>query len=347
MNLDLFTVSKETTILEAMKKMDTNARGIVYVVDNDYVLIGSLTDGDIRRYILKHTNVNGLVQDIMFTQFRYLTKENIKQAPLLMRQIKINSVPIVDNEKHLISIEFNDGHRYYGEKNLKVPVVIMAGGKGNRLYPYTQVLPKPLIPIGDKTITEHIMDHFKVFGCDDFSMIVNYKKELIKAFFADSDANVHFYEEKEFLGTAGGLKMLEGNIRQTFFMTNCDILIEEDYNEIYQYHKKNKNIITLVCALKKEVIPYGTVKMKEDGTIQELTEKPSFEFLTNTGLYVIEPEFLKEIPSNTHIDITDVIQECIQKGLKTGVYPVMAENWMDMGQMEELQHMTDKLEGIA
>ena len=150
--------------------------------------------------------------------------------------------------------------------------------------------------------------------------------------------------EEEFAGTAGGLRLLKYKITSTFFMTNCDILLEEDYAAIHDYHKANKNIITLVCALKKEIIPYGTVITDEDGRIKKLKEKPEFEFLTNTGFYIIEPELLDEIPENTFIHITDVIQKCMDKGLNVGVYPVNENAWMDMGQMEELEKMLKRLE---
>ena len=221
----------------------------------------------------------------------------------------------------------------------------MAGGKGTRLYPYTQILPKPLIPIGEKTITEHIMSRFKEYGCSHFDMIVNYKKHFIKSYFLDNEntVDVDFIEETEFLGTGGGLRLLEGKYQSTIFMTNCDILIEEDYAKILEYHKKNNNIITMVCAEKNMLIPYGTVEISETGQALALKEKPRLSFITNTGFYVIEPEFLNMIPENTFIHITDIIQNCIDTGKKVGVYKILEEKWLDMGQMEEMERMRQKL----
>ena len=346
MDFEQFIVSPETTILDTMEKIDKNAQGIAYVVDKDNVLLGVITDGDIRRYILKNQSVNGYAKDIMFTNPVFLNKDNAIKAPRVMRKKSITSVPVLDEERHLLSIEFDDGQKFYDKMNLNTPVVIMAGGKGTRLYPYTQVLPKPLIPVGEKTITEHIMDRFENFNCNKFTMIVNYKKEFIRAFFSENEQkrDVEFVVEEEFAGTAGGLRLLKDKITSTFFMTNCDILLEEDYAAILDYHKANKNIITLVCALKKEIIPYGTVITDEDGRIKKLTEKPEFEFLTNTCFYIIEPELLDEIPENTFIHITDVIQKCMDKGLNVGVYPVNENAWMERGQMEELEKMRKRLE---
>lgn len=343
MGIERFTANINTSILETMKKIDENTKGIVYIVDDGGVLRGTITDGDVRRYILKNVNITGTAGDVMHSDYKFLTREEAVHAKSFMHEQRITSVPIVDSEGCLISIEFADGGRYYNREGLSTPVVIMAGGKGTRLYPYTQILPKPLIPVGEKTITELIMEHFERFGCMDFSMIVNYKKEFIKAFFNESGRQVTFYEESDFRGTAGGLRLLKGHIDETFFMTNCDILVEDNYYEILNCHRKQKNIITLVCALKKEVIPYGIIETRENGEIIRLKEKPSFDFLTNTGLYVIEPEFLDEIPEDTFIHITDVIQGCIDKGMKVGVYPIIADSWMDMGQLEELENMRQKL----
>lgn len=345
MTLEQFVVDPNTSILDTMTKIDKNTMGIAYVANEEGKLLGAITDGDIRRYILKNQTINGIAATLMNSNLVYLEKKNEHLAAELMRTKRITSIPIVDSNKQLLHIEFENGIKYYDKMTLNIPVVIMAGGKGTRLFPYTQILPKPLIPIGEKTITEHIMSHFSQFGCTDFTMIVNYKKEFIKAFFAEQNQenSVKFIEEKEFLGTAGGLKLLEPYVSGTFFMSNCDILIEENYGEILRYHKENNNIITLVCALKKEIIPYGTVVTDEYGKIEKLTEKPEFEFLTNTGFYVIEPEFLSEIPDNTFIHITDVIQKCIEKGKQVGVYPVNENAWMDMGQIEELEKMRHKI----
>lgn len=343
MNLEGFTIDTDEQLLAVMKKIDENAKGIVYVTDAEGFLKGTITDGDVRRYILRNVNMSCCAAEVMHTNYKFIPKEEAFKAREFMQANHITSVPIVNADGRLDSIEFADGERYYKSANLDTPVVIMAGGKGTRLYPYTQILPKPLIPVGEKTITEHILEHFEKFGCTDFSMIVNYKRDFIKAYFKESQKEIKYYDETEFRGTAGGLRLLKGHINETFFMTNCDILIEDNYYEILKYHRQHGNLITLVCALKKETIPYGIIETKENGEIIRLKEKPSFDFLTNTGFYVIEPEFLDEIP-DSFIHITDVIQSCIDKGMKVGVYPVIADSWMDMGQIEELEKMRQRME---
>jgi len=176
-------------------------------------------------------------------------------------------------------------------------------------------------------------------------MIVNYKKNLIKAFFQDNEKKrcLEFTDEIEFMGTGGGLKLLEGKYDTTFFMSNCDIIVQEDYGEILKHHREQNNILTIVCAMKNVTIPYGTIKVSETGQVLQFNEKPSFSLITNTGFYVVEPKFLERIVSNTFTHITDVIQKCIDCGDRIGVYPICESSWMDMGSMEEIEKMTERL----
>ena len=339
-----FIISPDRTIIEAMKQIDQNASGIVYICQ-ERKLKGVLTDGDIRRHILRKGDLNCLVKEIGNFHPKSLTAEEKERADFEMKKYKIRSLPILNSDSELIDICFLDGIAEKSKPQLGTPVVIMAGGKGTRLYPYTQILPKPLIPIGEKTITEHIMDHFSAYGCTHFDMIVNYKKNFIKSYFLDNEIvrDVSFVDETKFLGTGGGLKLLEGRYSSTFFMSNCDILVEEDYGEILKFHKEKKNLITMVCAVKQMTIPYGTVDVADGGQVLRLNEKPELSFITNTGFYVLEPEFLEKIPTDTFIHITDVIQNCINEGDKVGIYPITEEHWLDMGQLDELERMKANL----
>lgn len=344
MNIENYSIDENASIFEAMEKININAKGIIYVLHQDE-LVGVVTDGDIRRYILEKGDLSNKVIKIANKSLIWLPIEKEQQAYIILKKRKIASLPILNEKRQILKIYFQNNRIESKKYKLNIPVVIMAGGEGTRLYPYTQILPKPLIPIGDQTITEHIMEHFSEYGCNEFTMIVNYKKNFIKSYFLDQESkyNVGFIDEEEFLGTGGGLKLLEKKYESTFFMTNCDILIEEDYSQILDYHKSQKNLITMVCAVKNMTIPYGTVELSESGKVMGLKEKPELSFITNTGFYVIEPEFIDEIPHNTFIHITDIIQKCIKDEKKVGVYKINEENWMDMGQLEELEKMKRKL----
>lgn len=338
--------TKNTTIVEAMKIIDKNSQGLMFILDNTEKLIGCVTDGDIRRWLIKTGDLDATVDKLMIKNPKYVSSKNRNKAKKIMDENYIHVLPVVDDDYRIVDIIVDTHYEIIKNNNLNnTPLVIMAGGKGTRLYPYTKVLPKPLIPIGEKTITELIIERFRDFGCCNVEMIVNYKKHFIESYFEDDDNpyNIHFIEEKDFCGTGGGLKLLEGRHKGAFFLSNCDVLIEEDYSDILEFHRENNNIVTMVCALKNVTIPYGTVELSDSGKPLNLTEKPEVNFMTNTGLYVLEPRFIDKIPKNTFIHITDVIQQCINDGENVGVYPISEESWMDMGQLEEMEKMKRKL----
>ena len=232
------------------------------------------------------------------------------------------------------------------KEKVDIPVVMMAGGLGTRLYPYTKILPKPLIPVGEQPIAELIFSRFRDFGCRHMTMIVNYKRGMIKSYFADleKDYTVDFIDEDVFMGTGGGLCLLKGRMDSPFFFTNCDTLLDLDYGDLYQYHKAHGNLVTMVCAFKHYVVPYGVVELGEDGGIAAMREKPELNFLTNTGVYVVEPRVVEEMKMGEVIGFPDVIDRYRAAGEKVGVYPINESSWMDMGQMEELEKMRRKLQ---
>jgi dTDP-glucose pyrophosphorylase len=342
-DIQKFVVSPSMTVFEAMSVIDKAGKGIAMVC-NEGRLTGILTDGDIRRYILRGGELTSAVTAVANTNFKSIPVDMAGLALEEIKRLKVKALPVTDNEGKLVSICFGEYSAQVISSSLNIPVVIMAGGKGTRLYPYTKVLPKPLIPIGDIPITMHIIQHFADYGCNQFFMVVNHQKNLIKAYFSDVDNpyNVEYADEDEPLGTGGGIKLLESRIHDSFFMTNCDILIEADYEKIINYHRSKNNLATIVCATKKVTIPYGTITVKESGHIREMKEKPSFSFLANTGLYVLEPGIFKYIPERTFIHITDIIQKCINNGENVGVYPISENQWSDMGQFDEMEKMIKK-----
>ena len=232
-------------------------------------------------------------------------------------------------------------------KKAGIPVVVMAGGLGTRLYPYTKILPKPLIPVGEKPICEMILDRFCDYGCRQVYMVVNYKKNMIKSYFNDLENKpyqIEYADETEFLGTGGGLCLLKGRLNTTFFFSNCDTLLDVDYGDVYQYHKRHGNLITMICAYKHYTVPYGVVEMGENGAIEGMREKPELNFLTNTGVYVVEPQVVAELEDGKKQGFPDVIEKYRRAGKPVGVYPISESAWMDMGQMEELEKMRRRLE---
>lgn len=347
MKLEDFIVEEESSILEAVNKINTNLSKTAFLCRNNR-LVAAVSDGDIRRALLIGIGTDTKVKNIANYSPVFLNESERNKAHDVLSERQISAVPIVNSQGIIIDVITLMGTRIKRDIMHDIPVVIMAGGKGTRLKPYTDILPKPLIPIGEKTITEHIMEKFQNFGCRDFYMIVNYKKEFIKAYFNDDWDNERnlipsFIEEKEFLGTGGGISLLEGKVKSTFFLTNCDILVDADYEEAFKKHKEEGNILTIVCAKKSLTIPYGTIEIDGSGQIVALKEKPVYEMITNTGFYIVEPEFVKKIPKNTKVDITDLISNCIKDGDRIGTYLVDDSAWMDMGQLEEMARMKEKM----
>ena len=334
------------TILVAMKCLDHTAKKVLFIVDGARRLQASVTDGDVRRWILAKGNLDAEVCLAANNHPIFLTEEKENRAFSLMKQRKIDAVPILDDGHRVIKIITAVGgeQEELSTELSGIPVVIMAGGKGTRLYPYTKILPKPLIPIGDVPIIEHIMNQFHRYGCNDFFLVVNHKKNMIKAYFAENDMGYHVtYADEEIpLGTGGGLSLLNGKIQTTFVLSNCDILIKEDFGKMYRQHKSQGNLITMVCAAKHFQIPYGVIEIDEKGGIKEMSEKPSLSFLTNTGCYFVEPEVVANLKEPVCLSFPDIIEKYREAEAKIGIYPVSENSWLDMGQMEELRRMEEQ-----
>jgi NDP-sugar pyrophosphorylase family protein len=266
-----------------------------------------------------------------------------------MTKLRAECMPVVDENGNLVKVySWKD---IFGSKvqteypNLEIPVVIMAGGMGSRLAPLTNIYPKPLIPIGEKTIVESIMDKFVNYNCHDFYMSVNYKADTIKNYFDfinNPEYNVSYFQEDKQMGTAGSLRLLKDKINSTFFVSNCDILIEEDYANILEYHRSNKNELTVVAAVKTISIPYGTIITGENGLLESIEEKPTLSFKINTGLYILEPSLLDDIPDE-FFHITHLMEKLKAQGRRVGVYPISQNDWKDMGDWKEYLKLIDVL----
>ena len=295
--LDKFLISSESTVVEAMQKIDSNARGILFVTDNKQKLTGVLTDGDIRRWLIRTGDLQAAIEKFMNTAPKKIVKKEQNRAKMLMQQYSITALPVVTAKGVVSDIIFRD-EKAAVHKDIKgtlkdVPVVIMAGGKGTRLYPYTKILPKPLIPIGDIPIMERIITKFCEYEVQHFYATVNYRKNMIKSYFSESerDYSIHYVEEDKPLGTAGSLQLIQNKFEKPFIVTNCDILIHADYEDIYRYHKESGNELTIVTALKNIVVPYGVVHSSENGVVQSMEEKPKLSYFVNTGMYILNPEW--------------------------------------------------------
>lgn len=342
---DLF-IPEEMPAIDAMRRLDEVGRRILFVAPGG-ILRGVLTDSDTRRFILRGGDLTRPVREVANYSPKSLPLAQKARAQDFMKQNYIDAVPLVNAEGRVCEVVFQ-GDFDAGEHrpNLDMPVVVMAGGLGTRLYPYTKILPKPLIPIGEVPIIELVLQKFGGFGCHRSTLIVNYRKNMIKSYFADLEQpyDITWVDEEEPLGTGGGLCLLKGRMDETFFLTNCDCLIDADYADLAAFHKKQGNTITMVCATKRYTIPYGVVELDDGGDLAAIREKPQMNFLTNTGMYVVEAALLNGIEDGKKQGFPDIMAACRKDGGKVGVYPIGEACWMDMGQMEELDEMRRRFE---
>ena len=348
------TIHSSATIKEAMEALDKTAEKVLLVVDENESLIGSLTDGDIRRHILKDQNLIGTIENAYNRNPVFVFQEDFdpEKIKAVFLKNKIDVIPILDQNRKVVDFitwekAFGNNRKPENQK-LDVPVVIMAGGKGTRLEPFTRVLPKPLIPVGDKPVIDHIIDRFRVYGISEFYLTIHHMAKIIRAYFEEKnpDYSVGIVEEDEPRGTAGSLKLLANKLNKPFFVSNCDIVIETDYADLYRFHMRKKYDITLVASAKQFNIPYGICELNGGGSLERIEEKPEYNFLVNAGMYVLNPAVLELIPDNQLFHITHLIDKVKENGGRIGVYPVSEKAWIDVGQWAEYRNALKVIEDI-
>lgn len=340
--LKLRIIRLDMSLLQALKLMDKTGFRSLLVVNNNELFAGILSIGDIQRAIIKNVALETLVAEVLRPNPRIAREDTtLYQIKNEMQRFRMEFMPVIDAAKHIFKIYFWDelfiDKKLPPKKQFQLPVIIMAGGYGTRLKPLTNVFPKPLIPMGEKTMIEQIFERFENHGCNDFYISVNYKAEITEFYLKNQNLpyRLIFFREDKPMGTAGSLSLIKNKINQTFFVTNCDILIEQDYSEILDYHIENKNDITIVAAMKHYPIPYGIINTGEKGAFISVQEKPELTFKINAGMYILEPAVLSNIPENTYYHITQLIENISEKGGTVGVFPVSEKSWKDVGEWNE------------
>jgi dTDP-glucose pyrophosphorylase len=338
------------SLQDAMLQMDSLDCKLLLVFDHQKFR-SIISIGDIQRAIINGRSLTSPIEAALRTNIRIARiTDNKEELIQQMKSYRMEFMPVVDDDNNLLKVIF--WHEIIGKddellsENINCPVVIMAGGKGTRLKPLTNIIPKPLIPIGEKPFIEWIIDSFCAHGAKDFFISVNYKKEMIQNYFsqiANRQYHIEYFEEASPLGTAGSLHLLQGKLNSTFFVTNCDILVRDNYFEMLKYHRANNNELTAVAVIKSVKLPYGTFDIEAGGLIKDIKEKPEMNFFINAGMYILEPSLIDEIPTNKFFHITELIEKLILQKRRVGVFPVSPGSWLDIGEWSEYNRTSHKL----
>ena len=340
-------ISPKSSLLDAMKQMDVvKVKMLFSFTDNHFE--GIVTIGDIQRAIIKNIPLDAPLSAIIDKDKEYASPseslESIREKMIILRA---ECMPVIDSRGDIVEIYFWEDLFKYEEhthrEKIDLPVVIMAGGKGTRLKPLTNVIPKPLVPVGEKTILEIILDQFESIGCHKFYISVNYKADMMKYYLSQlpHQYDIEFFMEDKPLGTIGSVSLLKNKIKTPFFVSNCDSINEQDYRDVYDYHVSNHNDLTLVTMVKSLKMPYGVIETGEDGLMTALTEKPELSYQVNTGVYILNPNCIDEIPEGEFFHITHLMEKIKARGGRVGCFPVSAQSWKDMGEWKEYLKMID------
>lgn len=328
-------ISKDISLLEALSRINDLAPEplVLFVVDNESRMVGTLTDGDSRRALIAGASVADKVEKIIHRDFNYIKVENIDDVKIIkrLRDLKMRLVPVLDAEKHIV--ETINLEKY--NSRLPFDAILMAGGKGERLRPLTLETPKPLLKVGDKCIIDHNIDRLISYGVKHISVTVNYLKEQIEEHFAEprGEVQVKTVREPKFLGTIGSVKFVENLYNDTVLVMNSDLFTNINYEDFFLHFQQHDAEMSLAAVPYDISIPYGILDL--DGQdIHGLIEKPKFNYYANAGIYLIKRRALDEIPADTFFHATDLVEKLIAEKKKVVRYPLVGY-WIDIGNPDE------------
>lgn len=339
-------VTPDQTLLETMKIIDNSSLQFAVVVDEERRLLGTVTDGDIRRGILRGEGLEVPISSIMNVN---PVSAQMGQKPYRLKQFmkskKLKQLPIVNKNNQIIDILFIDNLDQSANKNT---VILMLGGLGTRLRPLTNDVPKPMLKIGNKPIVETIVEGFKQFGYTHFIFSVNYKKEIIQEYFQNGDAldvTIDYIEEEKRMGTAGALSLLEQRPTEPFFVMNGDLLTQINFDQLMEFHREHQSMATMCVREYEYQVPYGVIET--DGVhLAGIKEKPIQRSFVNAGIYVLNPEIFDYIPQNQFYDMPTLFEELIAAEKKVAVFPIR-EYWLDIGRIDDFHRAKNDFKEIS
>lgn len=335
------TISKDKTLLEALSMINSLAPEplVLFVVDSTNKMVGTLTDGDSRRALIKGASVNDKVEAIMHRDFNFMRVEDLDNVKEIKRQreLKMKLIPVLDFGGHIVEIINLESHK----TRLPIDAVLMAGGKGERLRPLTEKTPKPLLKVGDKCIIDHNIDRLIDYGVKHISVTVNYLKEQLEEHFAEPrrEVKVQTVREPKFLGTIGSIRFVPEFFNDTVLVMNSDLFTNINYEDFYLHFKEHDADMSVAAVPYDVDIPLGILNL--DGrNITGLTEKPHFGYYANAGIYLIKKSALDLIPEDKMFHSTDLVEALIDAGRKVIRFPLNG-TWIDIGTPQEFRRAND------
>ncbi|UDK95478.1 CBS domain-containing protein [Lysinibacillus sphaericus] len=339
-------VNQNHTLLDTMKIIDDSSLQFAVVVDEEQHLLGTVTDGDIRRGILRGEGLDVTITSIMNPNpITARSGQKYHKYKQLMKSKMLKQLPIVDEDNRIINILFADNIETTLNKNT---VVLMLGGLGTRLRPLTNDTPKPMLRVGNKPILETIIEGFKQYGYTNFIFSVNYKKEVIQDYFQNGEAfdvTIEYIEEDKKMGTAGALSLLKSRPTKPFFVMNGDLLTQINFDQLMQFHIEHDSVATMCVREYEYQIPYGVIETVGTDLVT-INEKPIHRSFVNAGIYVLSPDVFNYIPNDEFFDMPTLFQRLVEEEMKTSVFPIH-EYWLDIGQIGDYERANNEIGGIS
>ena len=328
----------EATMEEAIRCLDQTALRMVMVVDSDGHLLGTITDGDIRRSLLKFLPMTESVKEVMFTTPSVASQEESRESILAaMKARDLLHMPIVDTDGELVGLETLQ--HLLSAKRYDNPVFLMAGGFGKRLHPSTEHTPKPLLKVGQKPILEAILDQFVLAGFHNFFISTHYKAEMVRDHFGDGSQwgiTIQYIHEESPLGTAGALGLLpKKQIGLPLIMMNGDLLTKVDFEHLLNFHNEHGGDVTMCVREYDFQVPYGVIE-SDHHRVTSIVEKPVHNFFVNAGIYVLSPKILEQVDGTNYLDMPHMLETVIEQEGQVNMFP-LHEYWLDIGQMEQFE----------
>jgi|TARA_B110000483_G_C18191818_1_gene541263 dTDP-glucose pyrophosphorylase len=343
-------IKKDDSLDLALKKLSSNNLKCLVVINGNKKVLGTVTDGDIRRAIVKYKDISLKIKKIYNPKFYFFTKSPTNpELKNIFSFKKFPLIPQLNKTRKVIKIFFIENfinHSIKEDFSLsdKVDAVIMAGGKGSRLSPFTNILPKPLIPIKGKPVIDHIIESFQEAGVNCIYITLNFKGKIIKSYLSEKfkKNNIKYINEKTPLGTASSLSLIKNKIKDNIVVVNCDTILNLKLSNLMKAHLEEKNAMTMVTVAKNHILPYGLCEANKKNKLKKINEKPNLKFLINVGMYVIHKKYLNLIPKNKKFGMDDLINILLKKKKPIGIYPIAEESWTDLGQWTEYYKAVEK-----